>query len=146
MVHAEPPAIVVAGLTKRYGAVLAVDELSFVVPRGSTTALLGANGAGKTTTIAMLLGLLAPSAGRITVLGEDMLGHRYRVLGRINFSSPYVDLPLRLTVRQNLRVYADLYGIAAARGEAARARGRSRPHEPSSTAPPASCRPGRRPG
>ena len=111
MVHAEPPAIVVAGLTKRYGAVLAVDELSFVVPRGSTTALLGANGAGKTTTIAMLLGLLAPSAGRITVLGEDMLGHRYRVLGRINFSSPYVDLPLRLTVRQNLRVYADLYGI-----------------------------------
>jgi ABC-2 type transport system ATP-binding protein len=113
MVHAEPPAIVVAGLTKRYGAVLAVDELSFVVPRGSTTALLGANGAGKTTTIAMLLGLLAPSAGRITVLGEDMLGHRYRVLGRINFSSPYVDLPLRLTVRQNLRIYADLYGIAA---------------------------------
>ena len=114
MVDAEPPAIVVAGLTKRYGAVLAVDGLSFVVPRGSTTALLGANGAGKTTTIAMLLGLLAPSAGRITVLGEDMLGHRYRVLGRINFSSPYVDLPLRLTVRQNLRVYADLYGVAAA--------------------------------
>ena len=113
MVDAEPPAIVVAGLTKRYGAVLAVDGLSFVVLRGSTTALLGANGAGKTTTIAMLLGLLAPSAGRITVLGEDMLGHRYRVLGRINFSSPYVDLPLRLTVRQNLRVYADLYGIAA---------------------------------
>ena len=72
MVHAEPPAIVVAGLTKRYGAVQAVDELSFVVPAGSSTALLGANGAGKTTTIAMLLGLLAPSAGRITVLGEDM--------------------------------------------------------------------------
>jgi ABC-2 type transport system ATP-binding protein len=113
MVHAEPPAIVVAGLSKRYGEVLAVDDLSFTVPRGTTTALLGANGAGKTTTIAMLLGLLAPSAGRITVLGEDMLGHRYRVLGRINFSSPYVDLPLRLTVRQNLRVYADLYGIEA---------------------------------
>jgi ABC-2 type transport system ATP-binding protein len=113
MVHAEPPAIVVAGLSKRYGEVLAVDGLSFTVPRGTTTALLGANGAGKTTTIAMLLGLLAPSAGRITVLGEDMLGHRYRVLGRINFSSPYVDLPLRLTVRQNLRVYADLYGIEA---------------------------------
>jgi len=113
MVHAEPPAIVVAGLTKRFGAATAVDGLSFTVPRGTTTALLGANGAGKTTTIAMLLGLLAPSAGRITVLGEDMLAHRYRVLGRINFSSPYVDLPLRLTVRQNLRVYADLYGIAA---------------------------------
>ena len=116
MVDAEPPAIAVAGLTKRYGAVLAVDGLSFVVPRGSTTALLGANGAGKTTTIAMLLGLLAPSAGRIELLGEDMLRQRYRVLGRINFSSPYVDLPLRLTVRQNLTVYADLYGI----GERAR--------------------------
>ena len=87
------------------------------MPAGTTTALLGANGAGKTTTIAMLLGLLEPSAGRIAVLGEAMPRHRYRVLARINFSSPYVDLPARLTVRQNLRVYADLYGVpeAAAR-------------------------------
>jgi ABC-2 type transport system ATP-binding protein len=91
--------------------VVAVEDLSFAVPAGTTTALLGANGAGKTTTIAMLLGLLAPTAGRVTVLGEDMLRHRYRVLGRMNFSSPYVDLPWRLTVRQNLRVYADLYGV-----------------------------------
>ncbi len=106
-----PNAIEVAGLSKRYGEVLAVDDLSFSVPAGATTALLGANGAGKTTTIAMLLGLLEPSAGRIVVLGQDMSRHRYRVLGRINFSSPYVDLPARLTVRQNLRVYADLYGI-----------------------------------
>jgi ABC-2 type transport system ATP-binding protein len=106
------PAIVVAGLSKRYGAVQAVESLSFAVAAGSSTALLGANGAGKTTTIAMLLGLLAPSAGRIELLGENMLRQRYRVLGRINFSSPYVDLPLRLTVRQNLMVYADLYGIA----------------------------------
>jgi ABC-2 type transport system ATP-binding protein len=101
----------VQGLTKRYGELLAVDDLSFAVPAGTTTALLGANGAGKTTTIAMLLGLLAPTAGRISVLGEDMLRHRYRVLGRMNFSSPYVDLPARLTVRQNLTVYADLYGV-----------------------------------
>jgi ABC-2 type transport system ATP-binding protein len=106
------PAIVVAGLSKRYGEVRAVESLSFNVATGSSTALLGANGAGKTTTIAMLLGLLAPSAGRVELLGQDMLRHRYRVLGRINFSSPYVDLPLRLTVRQNLMVYADLYGIA----------------------------------
>jgi ABC-2 type transport system ATP-binding protein len=91
--------------------VVAVDRLAFAVPAGTTTALLGANGAGKTTTIAMMLGLLAPSAGRILVLGEDMLKHRYRVLGRINFSSPYVDLPWRLTVRQNLAVYAELYGL-----------------------------------
>jgi len=111
------PAIEVEGLSKRYGEVVAVEDLSFAVPAGSTTALLGANGAGKTTTIAILLGLLAPSAGRVTVLGEDMLRHRYRVLGRMNFSSPYVDLPSRLTVRQNLAVYADLYGVrdAAAR-------------------------------
>jgi ABC-2 type transport system ATP-binding protein len=106
------PAILVAGLSKRYGQVQAVESLSFAVAAGSSTGLLGANGAGKTTTIAMLLGLLAPSAGRIEVLGQDMLRHRYRVLGRMNFSSPYVDLPLRLTVRQNLMVYADLYGIA----------------------------------
>jgi ABC-2 type transport system ATP-binding protein len=105
------PAILVAGLSKRYGQVQAVESLSFAVAAGSSTGLLGANGAGKTTTIAMLLGLLAPSAGRIEVLGQDMLRHRYRVLGRMNFSSPYVDLPLRLTVRQNLMVYADLYGI-----------------------------------
>jgi ABC-2 type transport system ATP-binding protein len=107
-----PYAIEVAGLSKRYGELLAVDHLSFAVAAGTTTALLGANGAGKTTTIAMLLGLLEPGSGRITVLGEAMPRHRYRVLGRINFSSPYVDLPARLTVRQNLRVYADLYGIA----------------------------------
>jgi len=106
------PAILVAGLSKRYGEVQAVDRLSFTVAAGSSTALLGANGAGKTTTIAMLLGLLAPSAGRVELLGVDMLRQRYRVLGRINFSSPYVDLPLRLTVRQNLMVYADLYGVA----------------------------------
>ena len=112
MTRSAAPAILVAGLSKRYGDVLAVDEVSFAVAAGSSTALLGANGAGKTTTSAMLLGLLAPSAGRIELLGEDMLRQRYRVLGRINFSSPYVDLPLRLTVRQNLMVYADLYGVA----------------------------------
>ena len=105
------PAIQVQDLSKRYGDVVAVDRLSFEVPAGSTTALLGANGAGKTTTIAMILGLLAASAGRITVLGEEVPRHRARVLGRMNFSSPYVDLPLRLSARQNLLVYADLYRV-----------------------------------
>ncbi|MCC6467094.1 MAG: ABC transporter ATP-binding protein [Alphaproteobacteria bacterium] len=104
-------AILVEGLTKRYGEVLAVDRLAFAVPHGSVTALLGGNGAGKTTTISMLLGLLLPSEGRITVLGEDMVRHRYRVLPRMNFSSPYVDLPHRLTVRENLSVYGHLYGL-----------------------------------
>ena len=103
--------IAVAGLTKRFGDTVAVDGLDFTVARGATAALLGGNGAGKTTTIAMLLGLLLPSAGEVRVLGEDMRHHRHRVLPRMNFSSPYIDLPHRLTVRENLRVYGMLYGV-----------------------------------
>jgi len=105
------PAIQVQNLTKRYGDVVAVDAVSFEVAAGTICALLGGNGAGKTTTIAMLLGLLLPTSGEIRVLGEDMLHHRYRVLGRMNLSSPYVDLPYRLTVWENLSVYANLYGL-----------------------------------
>lgn len=105
------PAIQVTNLTKRYGEVLAVDSISFDIAPGTISALLGSNGAGKTTTIAMLLGLLLPTAGEIRVLGEDMLRHRYRVLARMNLSSPYVDLPYRLTVWENLAVYARLYGL-----------------------------------
>ncbi|HET6467542.1 MAG TPA: ABC transporter ATP-binding protein [Geminicoccaceae bacterium] len=108
------PPIVVREVTKRYGPVTAVDRLSFELPAGRTVGLLGGNGAGKTTTLAMLLGLLAASSGEIRVLGEAMPAHRYRVLGRMNFSSPYVDLPLRLTVRENLKVYAGLYGVPRA--------------------------------
>jgi len=104
-------AIEVTHLTKRYGMVLAVDEISFTVPVGATVGLLGGNGAGKTTTIAMLLGILVPTAGRITVLGHDMARDRFRALARMNFSSPYVSLPQRLTVRQNLRVYGHLYDV-----------------------------------
>ena len=106
-------AIAMTRVTKRFEAVLAVDDLTVEMHRGSTTALLGGNGAGKTTTLAMLLGLLLPTSGAITVLGEDMLRHRHRVLPRMNFSSPYVDLPRRLTVRENLRVYALLYDVRA---------------------------------
>ncbi len=105
------PAIAVSGLAKRFGRGWAVRELSFTVRRGGRVALLGANGAGKTTTIAMILGLLEPSRGSIRVLGAEMPGQRYRALARVNFSSPYVDLPARLTVRQNLAVYARLYGV-----------------------------------
>ncbi len=102
-------------LTKRFGETLAVDAVGFAVPRGVTAALLGGNGAGKTTTLSMLLGLLLPTAGHIRIFGEDMLRHRYRVLPRMNFSSPYVDLPHRLTVRENLTVYGRLYGLAQLR-------------------------------
>lgn len=104
-------AIRVRGLGKRYGANWAVRHLDFAVEVGRTVALLGANGAGKTTTIAMILGLLEPTEGEIRVFGERVPEHRYRVLHRLNFSSPYVDLPGRLTVRQNLEVYARLYGV-----------------------------------
>src|ERR1700719_613447 len=106
------PVILVENLVKRYGAMLAVDGISFAVERGVTTALLGGNGAGKTTTLSILLGLLLPSSGSVRIFDEDILRHRYRVLPRMNFSSPYVDLPHRLTVRQNLVVYGRLYGLA----------------------------------
>jgi ABC-2 type transport system ATP-binding protein len=111
----DTPVIEVAGLTKRFGSVTAVDAVSFAIPRGAVVALLGGNGAGKTTTLSMLLGLLLPTAGEIRVLGEDILRHRHRVLPRLNFSSPYVDLPGRLTVAENLMVYAQLYGVRRAR-------------------------------
>jgi ABC-2 type transport system ATP-binding protein len=104
-------AIEVSALTKRYRATLAVDNISFTVPVGETIGLLGGNGAGKTTTIAMLLGLLVPTAGAIRMLGHDMAKDRFAALARINFSSPYVALPQRLTVAENLRVYAHLYNV-----------------------------------
>ena len=104
-------AIQVERLTKRYGDVLAVDDVDFTAPMGATVGLLGGNGAGKTTTIAMLLGLLVPTAGRITVLGHDMASDRFAALARMNFSSPYISLPARLTVAENLRVYGHLYNV-----------------------------------
>ena len=114
------PVIAVANLVKRYGATVAVNDVSFGVGRGVTAGLLGANGAGKTTTLAILLGLLLPTSGSVRIFGENVLRHRYRVLPRINFSSPYVDLPHRLTVRQNLAVYARLYGVPRRRDTIAR--------------------------
>ncbi|MGE5506757.1 MAG: ABC transporter ATP-binding protein [Actinomycetota bacterium] len=113
------PAIQVCKLRKCFGAVVAVDDVDFQVARGSITALLGGNGAGKTTTLSMLLGLLVPTSGTVRVLGEDMVHHRYRVLPRVNFSSPYVDLPHRLTVAENLTVYGHLYGLPDVKGRIA---------------------------
>jgi ABC-2 type transport system ATP-binding protein len=104
--------IVVDRLVKRYKAVTAVDGISFSIVAGSCTALLGGNGAGKTTTISTIMGLVEPSAGSVTVLGEPMPRQRHRVLHRMNFESPYVNMPMRLTVRQNLNVFGMLYGCA----------------------------------
>jgi ABC-2 type transport system ATP-binding protein len=107
----DSPAIEVEGLTKNYKKVVAVDGIAFALRRGSITGILGGNGAGKTTTIGMILGLILPTAGTIRILGHDMRRERHKVLHRINFESPYVALPHRLTVRQNLRVFAMLYGV-----------------------------------
>ncbi|MEO9899948.1 ABC transporter ATP-binding protein [Nisaea sp.] len=103
--------IEVRDLTKRYGEINAVRGVSFSVKAGITIGLLGGNGAGKTTTITMMLGLLEPSGGSVSILGCDMATDRYRALPYMNFSSPYVDLPHRLTVRENLRIYAGLYSV-----------------------------------
>jgi ABC-2 type transport system ATP-binding protein len=111
-VAAKSNAIEADGLAKHYREAVAVDGVSFVIERGTITGLLGGNGAGKTTTIGMIMGLVAPSRGCVRVFGADMTREPYRVLGRMNFESPYVDLPHRLTVRQNLTVFGMLYGVA----------------------------------
>src|ERR1700735_168441 len=105
-------AIEVAHLVKLYKTTRAVDDISFRIARGSITGLLGGNGAGKTTTIAMIMGLVLPTSGRIEVLGCSMPDQSAEVLGRMNFESPYVDMPMRLTVRQNLTIFGKLYAVA----------------------------------
>jgi ABC-2 type transport system ATP-binding protein len=107
----EIAAIDVAHLVKVYKTTRAVDDISFSIARGSITGLLGGNGAGKTTTIAMIMGLVLPTSGRIEVLGHPMPNESAEVLGRMNFESPYVDMPSRLTVRQNLKIFGRLYSV-----------------------------------
>ena len=104
-------AIDVAHLIKLYKTTRAVDDVSFRIARGSITGLLGGNGAGKTTTIAMIMGLVLPTSGRVQVLGHAMPEQSAEVLGRMNFESPYVDMPMRLTVRQNLTIFGRLYAV-----------------------------------
>nr|MBW0176106.1 ABC transporter ATP-binding protein [Candidatus Fonsibacter sp.] len=103
--------IEVRNLSKKFRNHHAVKNVSFDLKRGEIKGILGANGAGKTTTITMLLGLLTPTSGSIKILSTDISKDRYKILNKINFSSPYVDLPKKLTVRQNLYVYGMLYGI-----------------------------------
>ena len=108
--RAELP-IAVRDLRKVYKAGVAVDGVSFRVEPGAVVGLLGGNGAGKTTTIATDMGLVLPTSGAVRVFGCDMARERERVLHRMNFESPYVDMPHRLTVRQNLTVFGKLYGV-----------------------------------
>jgi len=111
MSAAAEPAIAVDQLVKVYKTARAVDGISFALPQGSIIGLLGGNGAGKTTTIAMIMGLITPTSGAVKVLGAQMPRQRYHVLHKMNFESPYVDMPHRLTVRQNLKVFGRLYAV-----------------------------------
>ncbi|HEY3171629.1 MAG TPA: ABC transporter ATP-binding protein [Thermoanaerobaculia bacterium] len=107
-----PPRVLeVDHLTKRFGEVTAVDDLSFSAQGGEILGLLGPNGAGKTTTIQLLLGLTSPTSGRIRLLSLDLDRHRREILQRVNFSSAYISLPFNLSVRENLDVFARLYGV-----------------------------------
>ncbi len=118
MTAAEPkPAIGVEHLVKVYRTTRAVDDITFDIAAGSVTALLGGNGAGKTTTIGMIMGLTEPTSGKISVLGHPMPQERDEVLWRMNFESPYVDMPMRLTVRQNLTVFGRLYAVKNLRAQ-----------------------------
>ena len=108
--RAECP-IAVRDLRKVYKAGVAVDGVTFTVEKGAVVGLLGGNGAGKTTTIATVTGLVLPTSGEVRVFGCDMAREREPVLHRMNFESPYVDMPHRLTVRQNLTVFGKLYGV-----------------------------------
>jgi len=119
MSHSTGAPVRVRELRKIYRDIAAVDSISFSLESGSITALLGGNGAGKTTTIAMLMGLVVPTSGEARVFGADMARERHKVLHRMNFESPYVDVPMRLTVRQNLEIFARLYGVADLKGRIA---------------------------
>jgi ABC-2 type transport system ATP-binding protein len=105
------PAVRADRLTKVYKTSTAVAGISFALEPGTVTGLLGGNGAGKTTTIAMIMGLVQPTAGSVRVFGCEMPRERHRVLRRMNFESPYVEMPMRLTIRQNLTVFGMLYGV-----------------------------------
>jgi ABC-2 type transport system ATP-binding protein len=113
----EQPVLEVRGLTKRFGDVVAVDDVSFEVGHCETVGLIGPNGAGKTTTLHMILGLVTPTRGTISILGRDP-HHDRAALQDVNFSASYVSLPQTLTVWENLRVFAMLYDVPNARARA----------------------------
>lgn len=103
--------IAVQNLRKVFGTTTAVDGISFSVPKGEILGFLGPNGAGKTTTIAMLLGLLTPTSGAIRIFDQAMPGARQHILQRVNFSSPYTNMPYGLPVSTNLKIFSRLYTV-----------------------------------
>ena len=103
--------IEVINLKKNYDKKIAVNNLNFQIKKGQIVGLLGPNGSGKTTTIAMILGLLKPTSGQVIINGKNIEKERIYLLSQMNFISPYVELPKKLTVKENLEVYARLYGV-----------------------------------
>ena len=98
-------------LKKTYGKTIAVDNLNFEIQKGQIIGLLGPNGCGKSTTIGMMLGLIKPTSGSVIINNKNMENNRTSLLEKMNFISPYVELPKKLTVEENLKVYARLYGV-----------------------------------
>ena len=104
--------IEVNNLTKEFNSILAVDNINFTIKKNETLGLLGPNGCGKTTSIGMMLGLIKPTRGKVLIDDKDInKAEKNLLLSLINFSSPYVELPKKLTVKQNLEVYGRLYGV-----------------------------------
>ncbi len=101
----------VKNLKKNYGSIEAVKDISFNIKKNEIIGLLGPNGSGKTTTIGMMLGLLKPSNGEILIDGKKIEENRIEILQKLNFISPYIELPKKLTVKQNLIVYGKLYNV-----------------------------------
>lgn len=109
--HHDPTRVDVRHLTKTFGTFRAVDDVSFSVCKGEIAGLVGPNGAGKSTIVHMLLGLITPSAGTFSLFGKSLDEDRGSILQRLNFTTPNVGFPPRLTVRENLSVYARIYGV-----------------------------------
>ncbi len=107
----KPSIAEIKNLSKSFGDFAAVRDVSFEILSGEIMGLLGPNGAGKTTTIHMILGLITPTAGEIRIFGRDLRAHRHEILQEMNFTSPYVAFPTRLTVYENLVVFARMYGV-----------------------------------
>jgi len=103
--------IEVNNLAKRFKNALAVNNISFKINKGTIIGLLGPNGCGKSTTIGMMLGLIKPTSGTVVINGQNIENNRTSLLEKMNFISPYIELPKKLTVEENLKVYGRLYGV-----------------------------------
>ena len=104
-------AIEINNLNKSFGSILAVKNINFKIDKGKIIGLLGPNGCGKSTTIGMMLGLIKPTSGTVVINGQNIENNRTNLLEKMNFISPYIELPKKLTVEENLKVYGRLYGV-----------------------------------